>query len=143
MPEVAVVPQPAPEVAPPVQAPPPTARVRPRETAPAAPPAAETRAAAPPRTAPVPERPAAARAPAAPTRSPEDNLSRLEESKLKVMAIAWAEDPGRRIAVVNGHIVKEGESVDGYTVTRIRKDDLIVSDGSRSYRAELNLRSQQ
>ena len=143
MPEVAMPPEPAPEAMPPVQAPPPTARIRPRDTAPAAPPTLESRAAAPPRTAPVPERPAAARAPAVPARSPEDSLSRLEEGKLKVMAIAWAEDPGRRIAVVNGHIVKEGESVDGYTVTRIRKDDLIVGDGSRSWRVELNLRSQQ
>jgi len=64
----------------------------------------------------------------------------LEESKLKVMAIAWAEDPARRIAVVNGRIVKEGESVDGYTVTRIRPGDLVVNDGSRAWRVELNLR---
>jgi hypothetical protein len=57
------------------------------------------------------------------------------------MAIAWFEDPTRRLAVVNGHIVKEGESVEGYSVTRIRKDDIIVSDGSRSYRVELNLKN--
>jgi hypothetical protein len=75
-------------------------------------------------------------------RSVEDSLNRLDDSKLKVMAIAWAEDAGRRLAVVNGHIVREGESVDGYTVTRIRRDDLVVSDGTRSWRVELNLRQQ-
>jgi hypothetical protein len=79
----------------------------------------------------------------APTpRTAEDNLSRIDESKLKVMAIAWAAEPSRRLAVVNGHIVKEGESVEGFSVTQIRKDDIIVNDGGRSWRVELNLKSQ-
>jgi hypothetical protein len=87
------------------------------------------------RSAPIPDRAGAAR-------SAADSLDRLEESKLKVMAIAWADDPARRLAVVNGHIVKEGESVDGYSVTAIRKDDIIVNDGSRAWRVELNLKTQ-
>jgi hypothetical protein len=88
----------------------------------------------------VPQNRGGASRPAA-SRSPEDSLTLLEESKLKVMAIAWFEDPARRLAVVNGHIVKEGESVEGYSVTNIRKDDLIVNDGSRSWRVELNLKN--
>ncbi len=132
----AVPPAPAVEAPLPVQAPPPSARIRPPETPPGAPPAAEARRAPAPRASSVPTR----QAPAPPPRSAEDSLSRLDDSKLKVMAIAWAEDAGRRLAVVNGHIVREGESVDGYTVTRIRRDDLVVSDGSRSWRVELNLR---
>jgi hypothetical protein len=130
----AVPPAPAVEAPLPVQAPPPTARIRPQETSPGAPPAA----------APAPRAPSAPtrQAPAPPPRSAEDSLSRLDDSKLKVMAIAWAEDAGRRLAVVNGRIVREGESVDGYTVTRIRRDYLVVSDGSRSWRVELNLRQQ-
>jgi hypothetical protein len=69
-------------------------------------------------------------------------LGRLDESKLKVMAIAWTPEPSRRLAVVNGHIVKEGESVEGFNVTQIRKDDIIVNDGGRSWRVELNLKGQ-
>lgn len=57
------------------------------------------------------------------------------------MAIAWSGDPSRRLAVVNGHIVKEGETVDGFSVTQIRKDDIIVNDGGRSWRVELNLKA--
>ena len=91
---------------------------------------------APPATAPKPARPPS------PTRSSEDGLARLDESKLKVMAIAWADDPGRRIAVVNGHIIKEGESVDGYSITQIRRDDIIVNDGGKSWRVEFNLKTQ-
>ena len=86
------------------------------------------------------ERPDKGRASA--LRTAEDDFSRLDESKLKVMAIAWAPEPSRRLAVVNGHIVKEGESVEGFSVTQIRKDDIVVNDGGRSWRVELNLKSQ-
>jgi hypothetical protein len=124
------------KASPPVQAPPPSSRIRPSE---GGGPAPETR---PPSASKsiAPQDRAGAGRPAA-SRSPEDSLSRLEESKLKVMAIAWFEDPARRLAVVNGHIVKEGESVEGYSITKIRKDDIIVNDGSRSWRVELNLKN--
>ena len=59
------------------------------------------------------------------------------------MAIAWYTDPARRIAVINGSMVKEGESVEGYKVSQIRKDDVIVSDGSRSWRGEFGLKAPQ
>jgi hypothetical protein len=124
--------------APPVQAAKPAARVVPKETPNA--PSAERPSALAPRAAPAREIPPPNRPPAA--RTPEDNLSRLLDSKLKVMAIGWHGDATRRIAVINGHIVKEGESVDGYTITRIRKDDVIVNDGSRSWRVEFALKVQ-
>lgn len=78
---------------------------------------------------------------AAAPRSAAESLSRLDNSKLKVMAIAWYADPAKRIAVINGSLVKEGESVEGYKVTQIRKDDVIVSDGSRSWRVEFGLKA--
>lgn len=133
--------QTSPEVNPalPIQAPPPTSRVRPREGS-SGPPPAEARPSPAKRPAPPAERADAAR-PSAP-RTAEDGLSRLDDSKLKVMAIAWATDPSRRLAVVNGHIVKEGETVEGFSVTQIRKDDIIVNEGGRSWRVELNLKSQ-
>jgi hypothetical protein len=124
--------------APPAWAAKPAARTLPKE-APHAPsaerPSASAQRAAPAREAPPPNRPPA-------TRTPEDALSRLDDSKLKVMAIAWHGVATRRIAVINGHIVKEGETVDGYTITRIRKDDVIVNDGSRSWRVEFALKVQ-
>lgn len=126
------------KAAPPVQAPPPSSRIRPRDGGGMV--ASETRPQSAQRSTPAQDRAPAARP--APGRSPEDGLSRLEESKLKVMAIAWADDPARRLAVVNGHIVKEGESVEGYNVIQIRKDDIIVNDGGRSWRVELNLKAQ-
>ena len=124
--------------APPAQAAKPAGRALSKET-PRTPsaerPSALTKKPAPARDTAAPNRP-----PAAPT--PEDNLSPLDAAKLKVMAIAWHGEATRRIAVINGHIVKEGESVDGYTITRIRKDDVIVNDGSRSWRVEFALKVQ-
>jgi hypothetical protein len=114
-----------------VQAPPPSSRIRPSEGT--GPPSAS-------RNVTPQTRASTSRSPSA-SRSPEDGLSLLEESKLKVMAIAWFQDPARRLAVVNGHIVKEGESVEGYSVTKIRKDDIIVTEGGRSWRVELNLKN--
>ena len=138
---------------PPADAPEVTAALRPAPTAQAAKPAiravpketretspAERPPVLPQRAAPARETPPTGRPPAA--RAPEDNLSRLDDSKLKVMAIAWHGQATRRIAVINGHIVKEGESVDGYTITQIRKDDVIVSDGSRSWRVQFALKVQ-
>ena len=124
--------------APPAQATKPAARALPAATPNT--PSAERPSALAQRAAPARETPAPNRPPAA--RTPEDNLSRLDESKLKVMAIAWHGQATRRIAVINGHIVKEGESVDGYTLTQIRKDDVIVNDGSRSWRVEFALKVQ-
>jgi hypothetical protein len=124
--------------APPAQAAKPAARALPKETPHT--PSAERPSALAQRAAPALETPAPNRPPAA--RSPEDNLSRLDNSKLKVMAIAWHGQATRRIAVINGHIVKEGESVDGYAITQIRKDDVIVNDGSRSWRVEFALKVQ-
>ena len=124
--------------APPAQTVKPAARSLPKETPNT--PSAERPSALAQRAAPARETPAPNRPPAA--RTPEDNLSRLDESKLKVMAIAWHGQATRRIAVINGHIVKEGESVDGYTLTQIRKDDVIVNDGARSWRVEFALKVQ-
>jgi hypothetical protein len=68
------------------------------------------------------------------------SYQRLDDSNLKLQAIAWSNDVAQRIAVVNGHVVREGESVEGYSVTQIRQDDIIVSDGAESWRLEFGLK---
>jgi MSHA biogenesis protein MshK len=59
---------------------------------------------------------------------------RVEDSKLKLQALAWSTDDTRRMAVINGRIVREGESVDGYQVIQIREEDVVVNDGGKSWR---------
>jgi hypothetical protein len=65
---------------------------------------------------------------------------RLDDSKLQLQAIAWSKKAAQRIAVINGHIVREGESVEGFSVTQIRQDDIIVNDGTQSWQVEFRLK---
>ena len=65
---------------------------------------------------------------------------RLDDSKLKLQAIAWSDDAAQRIAVINNHVVREGESVEGFSVTQIRQDDIIINDGTESWRLEFGLK---
>jgi predicted membrane metal-binding protein len=65
---------------------------------------------------------------------------RLDDSKLKLQAIAWSNQAAQRIAVINGHVVREGESVEGFSVNQIRQEDVIVNDGTESWRLEFGLK---
>ncbi len=69
-----------------------------------------------------------------------DALSPINDATLKLQAIAWSGDASRRMVVINNRIVREGESVDGFSITKIRTDDVIVSDGSNSWRLEFKLK---
>ncbi len=75
-----------------------------------------------------------------PVKQVSRSYKRLDESKLELQAIAWSNDAAKRIAVINGHIVREGESVEGFSVTQIRQDDIIVNDGTESWRLEFGLK---
>ena len=65
---------------------------------------------------------------------------RIDDSKLKLQALAWFNDASKRMAVINSRIVREGGSVDGYQVTQIRRQDVVVSDGKKSWRLEFGLK---
>jgi hypothetical protein len=65
---------------------------------------------------------------------------RIDDSKLKLQALAWFNDATKRMAVINSHIVREGGSVEGYQVTEIRRQDVVVNDGKKSWRLEFALK---
>jgi len=65
---------------------------------------------------------------------------RIDDSKLKLQALAWFNDASKRMAVINSHIVREGGSVEGYQVTQIRRQDVVVSDGKKSWSLEFGLK---
>ena len=73
--------------------------------------------------------------------SPEEPVqySRLQKTDLVLQAIAWSPEPAKRIAVVNGSIVREGESVAGYVLMRIRQDDIVLNDGAKSWQLDFSL----
>jgi hypothetical protein len=88
--------------------------------------------------------PAPAPAPAKKTRSKPAQAARsyprLDNAKLKLQAIAWSKVAVQRIAVINNRIVREGESVEGFSINQIRQEDVVVSDGSQSWQLEFGLR---
>ena len=64
----------------------------------------------------------------------------IDDSKLKLQALAWFNDATKRMAVINSHIVREGGTVEGYQVTEIRRQDVIINDGNKSWRLEFALK---
>jgi hypothetical protein len=58
--------------------------------------------------------------------SKEEEIKILQDSDLKLMAIAWSAVPADRIAVINGRIIREGESIDGVFVSRINENEVIL-----------------
>jgi len=56
------------------------------------------------------------------------------ESKLELQAIAWSSDPKSRLAVVNGRVVREGESIDSVHIMHIGKDEVIFKKGGEEWK---------
>ena len=71
---------------------------------------------------------------------PRRTYERIRDDKLKLQALAWADDAARRLAVINGRIVHEGESVDGYQILKIREEDVILNRDGKSWSLEFGLR---
>jgi general secretion pathway protein B len=67
---------------------------------------------------------------AAPT---EPTLTRLRDDAVKLQAVAWSSDPERRMAVINEQVVREGYTIEGYTIATIREESVIVRKGAESW----------
>jgi len=83
------------------------------------------------RAAPTPRRkPADAQTPANPDAYAD--AEPLARGTLQLQAISWSDNPGARITVIDGRILREGHSVEGYTVIQIRPEDIILGkEGKR------------
>jgi len=64
----------------------------------------------------------------------EEGMAVLEDSSLKLMAIAWADDPKSRIAVINDRIVREGDVIEGMAISRINEDEVILRKGGNNWK---------
>lgn len=63
-----------------------------------------------------------------------DRFPRLTDDRLALQAIAWSDTVDRRMAVINGDILREGGAIAGYTIRRIRRDDVLVAAQGRTWR---------
>jgi len=62
------------------------------------------------------------------------------ESRLELQAIAWSSDPKSRIAVINGRVLREGESFESVLVTHIGKAEVIFRKGSEEWKQLFRLK---
>jgi hypothetical protein len=63
-----------------------------------------------------------------------------QNAGLDLQAISWAADAQKRLAVINGSLCRENESINGYVVKQINPDDVIVSKGSVTGKLVLKIR---
>jgi len=63
-------------------------------------------------------------------------IDRLEGVGLKIQAISWREISGESLAVINNQVLREGDGIEGYQISRINPDDIILQRGGKAYRLE-------
>ncbi len=61
-------------------------------------------------------------------------VKRSNQTQIEVQAIAWANDPKSRLAVINGRILREGESIDNVIVMHIGKDAVVFKKGEEGWK---------
>jgi hypothetical protein len=61
-------------------------------------------------------------------------VKRSNQTKIDLQAIAWSEDPKSRLAVINGLILREGESIDNVIVMHIGKDAVVFIKGEEGWK---------
>lgn len=148
--DVAVLPPSRPPPAPPDRtedfpsSAPPAAKVAPPSKD--APPAARQAVPSPKASAP-----AAKRVPAEPRKSPPPRPSASEPDRaatadlpvlttdLKLQAVSWASAPGDRLAVINGSIMREGATLEGYLIVRIDRDEVVVRKAGEEWKLVFKL----
>jgi outer membrane biosynthesis protein TonB len=62
------------------------------------------------------------------------------KTELELQAISWAPAAGDRLAVINGNIVREGASLEGYVIVQIDKDEVAVQKGAEQWKLVFDLK---
>jgi len=63
------------------------------------------------------------------------------EPDLKLDALVWSSNPRSRFAVINGQIVRAGETVRGASITEIERDHVALKSGNKMWELRLNIQS--
>lgn len=68
-------------------------------------------------------------------------MDRLEGVGFKIQAISWGEAPRERLVVIGNQVLREGDGLEGYRISRINPDDIVLRRGDNTYRLEFGLKS--
>ena len=63
-------------------------------------------------------------------------IDRLEGVGFKIQAISWSEAPEQSLAVINSQVLREGDGIEGYQITRINPDDIVLQRDGKAFRLE-------
>jgi hypothetical protein len=63
------------------------------------------------------------------------------EPDLKLDALVWSSNPRSRFAVINGQIVRVGETVKGASITEIERNHVALKSGTKTWELRLNIQS--
>jgi len=69
-------------------------------------------------------------------------LNRLEGGGFKIQAISWGETPQERLVVISNQVLREGDSIEGYQISHINPDDIVLRRSDKAYRLDFGLRGQ-
>ena len=58
----------------------------------------------------------------------------LADSSYTLQAIAWSKNPNERLVVINGLVLREGDGIEGITVTQIGTNEVIVQKESKLWK---------
>ena len=58
----------------------------------------------------------------------------LADSCYTLQAIAWSKNPNERLVVINGLVLREGDGIEGITVTQIGTNEVIVQKESKLWK---------
>ncbi len=67
-------------------------------------------------------------------RRPPLNAKLPPAEGLELQALSWADAPEKRLAVINGRFIREGGRIDGYVVSRIEEESVVLSMNGRNFR---------
>jgi len=71
----------------------------------------------------------------------DENLPEIKnDSRLKIQAIAWAEEPSRRFVVINNSIIREGGTIDSITVVSIEDNIIHFNENGNTWRQRFVIR---
>ena len=63
-----------------------------------------------------------------------DNARLLQNDRLLLQALAWSSIPERRMGVIDGLVVREGDEIHDFTVVEILKRDMILTRNGQYFR---------
>jgi hypothetical protein len=67
-------------------------------------------------------------------------MNRLEGVGFKIQAISWGDTAPERLVVINNQVLREGDGIEGYRISRINPDDILLRRGSNTYRLDFGLK---